>query len=121
MIETPASALIADSLAPLVSFFSIGTNDLTQYTMAADRLNEYVSDIYDPFNPAVIRLMKMAIESAKKYGIHIGICGELAGHSASTELLIGLGIQEISVSPPLLLELKKRILHINYREVSQLH
>ena len=121
MIETPASALISDSLAPLVSFFSIGTNDLTQYTMAADRLNEYVSDIYDPFNPAVIRLMKMAIESAKKYGIHIGICGELAGHSASTELLIGLGIQEISVSPPLLLELKKRILHINYREVSQLH
>lgn len=121
MIETPASALIADSLAPLVSFFSIGTNDLTQYTMAADRLNEYVSDIYDPFNPAVIRLMKMAIESAKKYGIQIGICGELAGHSASTELLIGLGIQEISVSPPLLLELKKRILHINYREVSQLH
>ena len=89
--------------------------------MAADRLNEYVSDIYDPFNPAVIRLMKMAIESAKKYGINIGICGELAGHSAATELLIGLGIQEISVSPPLLLELKKRILHINYSEVSQLH
>ena len=65
--------------------------------------------------------MKMAIESAKKHGIHIGICGELAGHSAATELLIGLGIQEISVSPPLLLELKNRILHINYSEVSLLH
>ncbi len=109
MIETPAAALMAIDFAALVDFFSIGTNDLTQYTLAADRTNEYVADIFDPFHPAVLRLMKITIDAAKARNIPVGICGEMAGHSAATELLIGLGVDELSVTPPLLLELKKRI------------
>ncbi|MBS1538050.1 MAG: phosphoenolpyruvate--protein phosphotransferase [Bacteroidetes bacterium] len=109
MIETPAAALMALNFAPHVDFFSIGTNDLTQYTLAADRTNEYVAGIFDPFHPAVLRLMKTAIDAAKASSIPVGICGEIAGHAAATELLIGLGVDELSVTPPLLLELKKRI------------
>lgn len=109
MIETPAAALMAIDFAAQVDFFSIGTNDLTQYTLAADRTNEYVADIFDPFHPAVLRLMKITIDAAKARNIPVGICGEMAGHSAATELLIGLGVDELSVTPPLLLELKKRI------------
>jgi phosphotransferase system enzyme I (PtsI) len=109
MIETPAAALMAIDFAALVDFFSIGTNDLTQYTLAADRTNEYVADIFDPFHPAVLRLMKTTIDAAKARDIPVGICGEMAGHAAATELLIGLGVNELSVTPPLLLELKKRI------------
>lgn len=113
MIETPASAIIADGLAELVDFFSIGTNDLTQYVLGADRNNELVSDIYDSFHPAVIRLIKTAADAANKKGIPVSVCGELAGHSAATELLIGLGINELSISPPSILEMKGRISEIN--------
>lgn len=113
MIETPASALISDVLAKYVDFFSIGTNDLTQYTVGADRNNELVSDIYDAFHPAVIRLIKIAADAANNNGIPVSVCGELAGHSAATELLIGLGINELSISSPSILEMKSRISQIN--------
>lgn len=116
MIETPAAAVISDGLARAVDFFSIGTNDLTQYTLAADRNNELVSDIFDDFHPAVLRLIDYIIKSAHKNGITVSICGELAGHAAATELLIGMDVDELSVAPSLLLELKNRVRNLNYAE-----
>jgi phosphotransferase system enzyme I (PtsI) len=120
MIETPAAAILAPELAAMVDFFSIGTNDLTQYTLAADRINEYVADIYDPFHPAVLKLLKITLDAAKKRKIPVSICGELAGHAAATELLIGLGVDELSVAPPLLLELKKRVRKANFENAKKL-
>ncbi len=109
MIETPAAAMIADGLAEASDFLSIGTNDLTQYTLAADRTNELVSDIFDSFHPAVLRLIERTIRYAKKKGIPVSICGELAGHAAATDLLLGFGVDELSVAPSIILELKDRI------------
>jgi len=120
MIEVPAAALMAPELALMVDFFSIGTNDLTQHTLAADRTNEHLTDIFDPFHPAVLKLIKCTIDAAKKQRIPVSICGELAGHSAATELLIGLGVNELSVSPSLLLELKKRVRKTDFDNAKKL-
>ncbi len=116
MIETPAAVMIADGLAEAVDFFSIGTNDLTQYALAADRNNELVSDIFDTFHPAVLRLIHITVQAAHKYGIKVGICGEFAGHTAATDLLLGLDIDELSVAPSIILELKDRIRKLNFSE-----
>lgn len=116
MIETPAAAIMSDELAKHCSFFSIGTNDLTQYSLAVDRDNELVSEYFDAFNPAVIRLMEMIVESAHKNNISVSICGELAGHSAATKTLIDIGIDKLSVPPSLLLELKSRVRDIDLNE-----
>lgn len=116
MIETPSSVLIAKSLAKNCDFFSIGTNDLTQYVLAADRNNEFVSDIYDAMNYSVLKMIKMTIKAAKNQGIPVSICGELAGHSAATELLVGMGIDELSLVNSALLETKKKILSLNYEK-----
>lgn len=116
MIETPAAVIISDSLAKECDFFSIGSNDLTQYTLAADRTNELVTDAYNSFHPAVLKMICMTIKSAKKAFIPVSICGELASHSAATQMLIGMGIDELSVPAPVLLELKNIILKINYQE-----
>jgi phosphotransferase system enzyme I (PtsI) len=113
MIETPAAAIISNELAKNCDFFSIGTNDLTQYTLAADRTNELMSDTYDAFHPAVLRLIRFTVESAKKHNIPVSVCGELASHAAATSLLIGLGVDEFSVSPSILLGLKKRVRELN--------
>ncbi|MFZ9937114.1 MAG: phosphoenolpyruvate--protein phosphotransferase [Luteolibacter sp.] len=99
MIEVPAAALCADLLAPEVDFFSIGTNDLIQYTVAADRVNPHVADLYRPTHPAVIRLIKSTIDAANDHGIWTGICGEMAGDIRLTPLIIGLGVEELSVGP----------------------
>lgn len=99
MIEVPAAALCADLLAPEVDFFSIGTNDLIQYTVAADRVNPHVAGLYRPTHPAVIRLIKRTIDAANDHGIWTGICGEMAGDIRFTPLLIGLGVEELSVGP----------------------
>ena len=99
MIEVPAAALCADLLAPEVDFFSIGTNDLIQYTVAADRVNPHVAGLYRPTHPAVIRLIKRTIDAANDNGIWTGICGEMAGDIRLTPLLIGLGVEELSVGP----------------------
>lgn len=119
MIETPSAALMADELAELSDFFSIGTNDLTQYTLAVDRTNELVSDRFDSFNPAVLKLIAMTAEAAARKKIPVGICGELAGHSAATTILIGMGITELSVVPAMVLELKNRIRKMKYSAVKK--
>ena len=110
MIETPAAALISDKLAKEVDFFSIGTNDLTQYTLAADRQNPALNEFFDPQHPSVLRLIKMTVENAHKAGIWCGICGELAADTEFTETLLSLGIDELSVSPAHILPLKQKIL-----------
>ncbi len=120
MIETPAAVLISEILSKNCDFFSIGTNDLTQYTLAADRENNLVTDIYDSFHPAVLKQIQMTVESAHKNNIRVAICGELAGHTAATNLLIGLGIDELSVAPSIFLELKSRIINSKYKSSKRL-
>lgn len=109
MIETPASALISDELAPLVDFFSIGSNDLTQFTLAVDRQNTQITRFLNPYHHGVIKLIKMTIENAHKHGIWVGICGELGADEAFTRQLVEYGIDEISVVPSNILTLRARI------------
>ncbi len=116
MIEVPAAALCADLLAPEVDFFSIGTNDLIQYTVAADRVNPHVADLYRPTHPAVIRLIKRTIDAATDNGIWTGICGEMAGDIRLTPLLIGLGVEELSVGPQQVPIVGQAIRSLSYAE-----
>ena len=109
MIETPAAALISDELAKEVDFFSVGTNDLTQYTTAVDRQNASLENFYYPHHKAVLRLIKMAADNAHKNGIWIGICGELAADTELTEAFLAMGIDELSVSPACVLSLRQKI------------
>lgn len=113
MIETPAAAIISDELAREVDFFSIGTNDLTQYTLAVDRQNRKLENFYNPHHKAVLRLIKMVADNAHKAGIWAGICGELAGDLSLTETFLSMGIDELSVSPSKVLPLRDEIRKIN--------
>ncbi len=116
MIETPAAALISDRLAPMVDFFSIGTNDLTQYTLACDRQNPEVEQFCDPHHEAVLRLIAMSAENAHKYGAWIGICGELAADTSLTETFLRMGIDELSVSPSFVLKVREAVRGIDLSE-----
>lgn len=109
MIETPAAALISDRLAKEVDFFSIGTNDLTQYTLAIDRQNSRLEQFYDPHHEAVLRLIRMVVENAHKEGIWAGICGELGADTSMTEIFVKMGVDELSVSPSFILPVRKII------------
>lgn len=109
MVETPAAALISDKLAEEVEFFSIGTNDLTQYTLAIDRQNQSLDNIYDSHHEAVLRLIRMTVENGHKAGIWVGICGELAADDTLTEEFLDMGLDELSVSPTYILGLRKKI------------
>lgn len=109
MIEVPAAAVTSDLLAKEVDFMSIGTNDLTQYTLAADRGNEQVAHLYDAAHPAVLRLVKMTCDAADQAGILVGMCGELAGDVTMTEILVGLGLHELSMSASAIPEVKQRV------------
>lgn len=113
MIETPAAALISDMLAPEVDFFSIGTNDLSQYTMAIDRQNPQLDEFFDPHHPAVLRLIETVCKNAKNNGIWTGICGELGSDLNLTEWLLRMGIDEFSVSPSNILPLREKIREID--------
>jgi phosphotransferase system enzyme I (PtsI) len=116
MIEVPAAALCADLLAPEVDFFSIGTNDLIQYTVAADRINPHVADLYRPTHPAVLRLIKRTIDAANDHGIWTAVCGEMAGDIRLTPLLIGLGVEELSVGPQLVASVGQAIRSLSFAE-----
>src|SRR3970282_2251760 len=109
MIETPAAALIAPQLARHADFFSIGSNDLVQYTLAVDRGNARLAPRYNPFHPAVLRLLAATAEPARAAGIEVSVCGERAAHPLAVYLLIGLGITALSVGPASLPEIKKVI------------
>lgn len=113
MVETPAAAMISDLLAKKVDFFSIGTNDLTQYTLAMDRQNEKLESFYEPGHEAVLRLIRMVIENAHKAGIWVGICGELGADTRFTEEFVKMGIDELSVSPSRILPLRRLIRSID--------
>ena len=120
MIEVPASAICADIFANKLDFLSIGTNDLIQYTMAIDRINDEVNYLYDPLHPAVLRLIQTTIIAGQKENIPISMCGEMAGEKEYTRLLLGLGLREFSVHPATLLEVKEIINKTNISELSEL-
>jgi phosphotransferase system enzyme I (PtsI) len=116
MIEVPAAAICAELLAPEVDFFSIGTNDLIQYTVAADRVNPHVAELYRPTHPAVIHLIKRTIEAATHNGIWTGVCGEMAGDIRLTPLLLGLGVEELSVGPQQVPRVGQAIRSLSYAD-----
>ena len=106
MIETPAAAIISDQLAPMVDFFSVGTNDLTQYTLACDRQNPNIESFCDTHHEAILRLIEMAANNAHQHGAWIGICGELASDISLTETFLRMGIDELSVAPGMVLKVR---------------
>jgi phosphotransferase system enzyme I (PtsI) len=120
MVEIPSAALTADILAKYVKFFSIGTNDLIQYSLAVDRVNEKIAYLYDPAHPAVLRLIRTVIETAHKAGIQVGMCGQMAGDPASVVLLAGLEIDELSMSPFSIPEIKMLIRNIEFSEAKKI-
>jgi len=120
MIEIPSAALTAHLLAPHVDFFSIGTNDLVQYTLAVDRVNERIAYLYQPTHPAIIRLIKNTIDVGHQHGIWTGICGEMAGNPLMVPLLIGLGVDELSVSSSLVPLVKDVVRKLRYSEAEEL-
>lgn len=113
MVEIPAAAVLADQFAKEVDFFSIGTNDLIQYTMAADRMNEQVSYLYQPYNPAILRLIKMTIDASHREGKWTGMCGEMAGETLAAPILLGLGLDEFSMSATSVLKTRSILKKIN--------
>ncbi|MDA1043888.1 MAG: phosphoenolpyruvate--protein phosphotransferase, partial [Verrucomicrobia bacterium] len=119
MIEIPSAALSADSIAPHVKFFSIGTNDLTQYTLAVDRINERVAYLYRPTHPGVLRLIQETIDAGHRHGIWVGLCGEMAGNPIMTPLLVGMGVDELSVSPSAVPMVKESIRSVSLAQARE--
>jgi len=119
MVEVPSAVLIADFLAKEVDFFSIGTNDLIQYTVAVDRTNDHLDHLYTAYHPAVLKLIKMTIDSAHKNGIWVGICGEVAGNESLIPLLVSMGIDEFSMNSNEVLRSRYVINHISKEEYSK--
>ncbi|MGE3063355.1 MAG: phosphoenolpyruvate--protein phosphotransferase [bacterium] len=120
MVEVPSTAILAHEFAKYVDFFSLGTNDLTQYTLAVDRNNDRVNDIYDSLDPAVLMLIKMTIDAAHENNIWAGLCGEMAADPIAVPLLVGLGIDELSMAPVFIPEVKKIIREVSFEECKEL-
>jgi len=120
MIEIPSAALVADALAPKCQFFSIGTNDLIQYTLAIDRGNDRIAHLYEPAHPAVLRLIRLVVEAAKRHQIKVSVCGEMAGDAIYAPLLLGLGIDELSMTPSLLPAVKFLIRNTRFSDARKL-
>lgn len=118
MIETPAAVMLSDELAEKVDFFSIGTNDLTQYTLAVDRQNPKLDSFFDPHHPAVLKMIKMVVDNAHKAGIWAGICGELGADTSLTREFLKMGVDELSVSPGRILPIRKIILDTDVSQLS---
>lgn len=119
MIETPAAAIISDDLAKEVDFFSIGTNDLSQYTLAIDRQNDKLTNIFDSHHKAILRLIKFVADNAHRNGIWVGICGELGADESLTETFLSMGIDELSVSPPYVLGIRKKVIETDVSKVKE--
>ena len=117
MVETPAAVMISDELAEVVDFFSIGTNDLTQYTLAIDRQNERLDEFYNPHHKAILRMIWMVVENAHKAGKWVGICGELGADEVLTETFVRMGVDELSVAPSMVLRLRKIVRGMSTHEV----
>ncbi|MCM3130026.1 MULTISPECIES: phosphoenolpyruvate--protein phosphotransferase [unclassified Paenibacillus] len=120
MVEIPSTAVLADQFAKEVDFFSIGTNDLIQYTMAADRMNERVSYLYQPYNPSILRLIKMVIDAADREGRWVGMCGEMAGDATAIPLLLGLGLDEFSMSATSILPARSQLTKLSQADMKEL-
>ena len=120
MIETPSAAMVADALAKRAKFFSLGTNDLIQYSLAVDRTNEKIAHLYEPTHPAIVRLIKLTVDAAHKAGHWAGVCGEMAGELALIPLLLGLGVDELSAAPPTVPQIKYLIRRLKMSEASKL-
>jgi len=120
MIEIPSAALAAEALSKRVKFFSLGTNDLIQYTLAVDRLNEKIAHLYQPTHPAILRLIKMTVDAGHKQGIWVGVCGEMAGDPVLTPVLLGLGVDELSVAPPAVPQIKYLTRRLKMNEAQEL-
>jgi phosphotransferase system enzyme I (PtsI) len=121
MIEIPSAAITADILAKEVDFFSIGTNDLCQYTLAVDRMNEKISHLYDPFNPGVLRLIQNVIEQGHKHNIHVGMCGEMASDPIATLLLLGMGLNDLSMSAASIPAIKNIIINNSIKKARDIY
>ena len=120
MVEIPSTVIMADLFAKEVDFFSIGTNDLIQYTMAADRMNESVSYLYQPYHPAILRFIKMVIDAAHTEGKWVGLCGEMAGDEIAIPLLLGMGLDKFSMSATSILKVRSQLLHLSKKEMESL-
>ncbi len=120
MVEIPAAAILADKFAEIADFFSIGTNDMIQYSMAADRMSEKVSYLYQPFNPSLLRLIKMTIDGAHAHGKWCGMCGEMAGEPDAIPVLLGLGLDEFSMSATSILRARKIVNSLSHKEMKDL-
>lgn len=120
MIEVPAAVAIADLLAQEVQFFSIGTNDLVQYVLAVDRMNERISHLYEPYHPAVLRMLRATVEAARRNGISVSVCGELAGDADALPMWLGLGVHDLSMSSHSVLDVKRRLIDSSEKEGAEL-
>jgi phosphotransferase system enzyme I (PtsI) len=120
MIEIPSAALIADSIGKRVKFFSVGTNDLIQYALAVDRMNEKIAHLYEPTHPAILRLIKATVDAARRNKITVSVCGEMAGDPVMTPLLLGLGVDELSAAPPLVPQVKFMVRRLKIAETQAL-
>jgi phosphotransferase system enzyme I (PtsI) len=120
MVEIPSTAILADQFAKEVDFFSIGTNDLIQYTMAADRMNQRVSYLYQPYSPSILRLVKMVIDAAHAEGKWAGMCGEMAGDETAIPILLGLGLDEFSMSATSILKARSLIRNLKKSDMEKL-
>jgi phosphotransferase system enzyme I (PtsI) len=119
MIEVPSAAILADVIAREVDFFSIGTNDLVQYTLAADRNNENVAGLYNPADPAVLRLIKMVVDAGEKQRIPVNVCGEMSGEPMFAPLLIGLGLRQLSATPRKIPDIKRVIRNLTVADAER--
>lgn len=119
MIEIPAAAVLADVLAMEADFFSIGTNDLIQYALAVDRMNEQVAYLYRPLHPAVLRLIRLTVEGAATAGIPVSVCGEMAGDGSQAAILCGLGIRKLSMSAASLLKVREKLSGVAEEQLAQ--